>query len=111
MRVLVMARRGASAAGNQQVLEDINVLVDSLKQQRGSARGTTIGQGRSIEVELLTVPQAAERSGRTPRAIRKACEEQRLQAEKAGRDWVIRSDDLDDYRYGGTDANRDEAAG
>jgi len=40
-------------------------------------------------MKLLTVAEAAEIRGVSPRRIRKLCEDGRLKAEKVGRDWLI----------------------
>ncbi len=104
-RVLVLARVVASQSGNQQAKEDLNVLFDLLElggEGGSSARATTVSNPASLGNELLTVSQAANRMGCSPQAIRKACGEGRLKADRVGRDWVIRLDELNTYRYGGT---------
>lgn len=48
--------------------------------------------------DLLTVDQAAGELGVTARRVRALIKDERLRAEKVGRDWLIRKRDLDAVR-------------
>lgn len=48
--------------------------------------------------DLLTVDQAAGELGVTSRRVRALIADERLPAQKVGRDWLIRSKDLDKVR-------------
>jgi excisionase family DNA binding protein len=48
--------------------------------------------------ELLTTAQAAERLGLTVRAVQKMIESERLEAQKVGRDYLIRADALESIK-------------
>lgn len=43
----------------------------------------------------LTVTEAALRASLTTRAVRKACQQRRLPADKDGRSWIIDREDLE----------------
>lgn len=60
--------------------------------------GRMLGSSRDA-TEMLTVAQAAERYGSSPRHIRRLCSSRKLPAVRSGRDWAIDSRDLDDYRF------------
>jgi|GEM_PF-1383196 uncharacterized protein YuzE len=46
----------------------------------------------------LSLAEASERSGISPQALRKACEEGRMKGQKIGRNWTVTMDALLDYR-------------
>lgn len=48
--------------------------------------------------DLLTVEQAAGELGVTSRRVRALIKDERLPAQKVGRDWLIRRQDLDKVR-------------
>jgi excisionase family DNA binding protein len=47
--------------------------------------------------EFMTVEEAAERKKGTPQGIRKAIKEQRLAAERKGRQWLILRTDFEKF--------------
>lgn len=49
-------------------------------------------------MKLLTVDQAADELGVTPRRVRALIKAERLAAEKVGRDWLIKPKDLEAVR-------------
>lgn len=48
--------------------------------------------------EYVTVNQAAELLGMTPQSVRQAINDDRLRAQKFGRDWQIKRADVEAYR-------------
>lgn len=102
VRIASTARAQAAGGRAPQLMEDVNVVLALLVEPEPSgARATMIGSGRTLDVEteLVTVAEAASRLDLSPQAIRKACAEGRLVASHRGRDWVIRSDELEIFRY------------
>lgn len=100
----------ARARGGSAVAVDVNVVMDALQQSQAaataesSATGTIVGTpSRLVSTdELLSVRTAAARLQCSERAITKALSEHRLAGTKAGgREWLIRAEDLDQYRFGG----------
>jgi excisionase family DNA binding protein len=47
---------------------------------------------------FLTVPEAAQRLNRSVAWVRRLCQQGRIRAIKAGRDWLIPEDILDEYK-------------
>lgn len=51
-----------------------------------------------MSIEFFTTAQAADRLGLTVRAVQKMIEQGRLEAQKVGRDYLIRADALDNIK-------------
>lgn len=89
---------------------DMAVLLDAIKQyaQMSADIGTSSEERRTIDPagEILTVSQAAAKTGRPVRGIRKACETGRLVSWKTGNQWSIPTQGLNDYLYGEHHAQR-----
>lgn len=94
-RAVGLARVAAYQGRVPQVLEDANVILARMAD--GAATGTT--SVAPVSLELVTTGTAAERLGCSTRAVRKAIAEHRLTATRLGRAWMIRTEDLDRYRY------------
>lgn len=94
-RAVGLARVAAYQGRVPQVLEDANVILARMAD--GAATGTT--GVAPVTLELVTTGTAAERLGCSTRAVRKAIAEHRLTATRLGRAWMIRTEDLDNYRF------------
>ena len=51
-----------------------------------------------VSVEVLSVPQAAEELGLHPNTVRQHIENERLPAQRVGREWAILRPDLDWFK-------------
>lgn len=101
-RVTTLAQAAAAGGRYPQVLEDCNVVLARLIEtddNAPSAHGTTVEDRRNLVVGIISVREAASRLGCSARAIRQRIAGGRLAATKPGRDWLIREDDFEKYRF------------
>ena len=102
VRLLVRGVLAGRAARDYSVNFDWAVLGDAIAEGlESSARGTGSEGPRSLEESrgLLTVQDAADRSGRTTRGVRKACAEGRLRGVKVGDTWLITESEVERWRH------------
>ncbi|WP_371130825.1 helix-turn-helix domain-containing protein [Arthrobacter sp. SDTb3-6] len=71
-----------------------------------SASGPDVDEKRILEeqrvIAVKTSSEVAALLQCTDRSVRRACGQGRLRATKTGRQWLIRENDLDTYRFGKT---------
>jgi excisionase family DNA binding protein len=95
---------GVMSADLMIVLEALQISAIRENERVSSANGTAFSVSGNVGIagDELTSSEAAHLLECTDRAVRKACKEQRLVGRKVGRQWLIRADALDNYRFGKT---------
>jgi excisionase family DNA binding protein len=111
LRLLVLgvttaARMNAGGSPSVPVLEVLHALnMAAVKAVDApvSVSGPESDETRIIRVQGVswrTCSEVAALLQCTERSVRRACEQGRLPAKKTGRQWLIREDHLDTYRFG-----------
>lgn len=94
---------GSPSVAVLQVLHALNMAAVKAVDAPLSVNGPVFEEMGSIGVKGVTWQTCSEVAALlqcTERSVRRACEQGRLPALKKGRQWLIREDHLDTYRFG-----------
>lgn len=94
---------GSPSVAVLEVLHALNMAAVKADEVPMSVSGPKSDETGIIEVQGVTWQTCSEVAALlqcTERSVRRACEQGRLPAKKTGRQWLIREDHLDTYRFG-----------